>query len=467
MKSRSVRVWSIKVNSGGSGRKRRKSYTVRWTVSGRERSRTFVSRALADSYRSDLLQAVNRGEAFEIENGLPESMAETQDVKTWLDFCLSYVDMKWPSAAAKTRDGITDALGTVTPALVRDTAGRPATELLRRALRTHLLPPATRTHQVSPDITAAARWLERASLPLTALSEPATTRSALDALALQLDGQAAAATTTRRRRAVFYNVLQYAVELEMFPANPVDRLRVRTARHRVAETVDPRVVVSQRQARELLVAVTYVGRRGQDRRGERLRAFYGCMYLAALRPAEALGLRFGDCALPDAGWGAVTLTASRPSAGKRYTDSGEVHDIRGLKHRAASEPRRVPVPPQLVAMLRQHIDRFGVAEDGRLFRSERGNPVGSSTYFRVWDEARHLALPPTKADSPLARRPYDLRHAAVSLWLNAGVPATEVAERAGHSVDVLLKRYAKCIDGQAAIINRRIDGVLDGFDWAP
>jgi len=33
--------------------------------------------------------------------------------------------------------------------------------------------------------------------------------------------------------------------------------------------------------------------------------------------------------------------------------------------------------------------------------------------------------------SPLAGRPYDLRHAAVSLWLNAGVPATEVAERAG------------------------------------
>jgi len=33
--------------------------------------------------------------------------------------------------------------------------------------------------------------------------------------------------------------------------------------------------------------------------------------------------------------------------------------------------------------------------------------------------------------SALAGRPYDLRHAAVSLWLNAGVPATEVAERAG------------------------------------
>jgi hypothetical protein len=29
----------------------------------------------------------------------------------------------------------------------------------------------------------------------------------------------------------------------------------------------------------------------------------------------------------------------------------------------------------------------------------------------------------------------------------AGVPAPEVAQRAGHSVDVLLKVYAKCIEG--------------------
>ncbi|GHH72536.1 hypothetical protein GCM10017673_27630 [Streptosporangium violaceochromogenes] len=47
-------------------------------------------------------------------------------------------------------------------------------------------------------------------------------------------------------------------------------------------------------------------------------------------------------------------------------------------------------------------------------------------------------------------------HAAVSLWLNAGVHAPEVAERAGHGVDVLLKVYARCIDGQHEAANRRI-----------
>lgn len=58
--------------------------------------------------------------------------------------------------------------------------------------------------------------------------------------------------------------------------------------------------------------------------------------------------------------------------------------------------------------------------------------------------------------SVLAFRPYDLRHAGVSQWLNFGVPAPEVAARAGHSVDVLLKIYAKCIDGQEREMNDRI-----------
>ena len=49
-----------------------------------------------------------------------------------------------------------------------------------------------------------------------------------------------------------------------------------------------------------------------------------------------------------------------------------------------------------------------------------------------------------------------------SLWLNAGVPATEVARRAGHSVAVLLKVYAHCIDGQTDTVNRRIADALGG-----
>ena len=81
-----------------------------------------------------------------------------------------------------------------------------------------------------------------------------------------------------------------------------------------------------------------------------------------------------------------------------------------------------------------------------------------STYRQVWARARALALTEAQAASPLARRPYDLRHGAASLWLNAGVQPTEVARRLGHSVAVLLRVYANCVDGEQDTVNGRISG---------
>jgi len=87
--------------------------------------------------------------------------------------------------------------------------------------------------------------------------------------------------------------------------------------------------------------------------------------------------------------------------------------------------------------------------------------LSESTYGRVWRAARGIALGPELAATPLARRPCDLRHAGLSLWLNAtGVPA-EVAARAGNSVRVLQAVYAHCIDGREQVIRRQIQDALD------
>jgi integrase len=91
-------------------------------------------------------------------------------------------------------------------------------------------------------------------------------------------------------------------------------------------------------------------------------------------------------------------------------------------------------------------------------RPRRGHP--GSAYGATWQAARTAAFTVAQQASPLARRAYDLRHAAVSLWLNAGVPATEIARRAGHNVAVLLRVYAHCIDGQADAANQRITDAL-------
>lgn len=58
-----------------------------------------------------------------------------------------------------------------------------------------------------------------------------------------------------------------------------------------------------------------------------------------------------------------------------------------------------------------------------------GRPLSDSVYSRARDKARDAALIEAEATSPLGERPYDLRHARLSIWLNAGVEPPRVAER--------------------------------------
>ncbi|MGW6750659.1 tyrosine-type recombinase/integrase [Streptomyces sp. NPDC055006] len=457
MKSTDVRVWSIRTKKGA-----RASYEVRWKVAGSPFSETRKTKALADNFRSKLMRAAREGEEFDTESGLPDSMIEKKATLSWYDFALKYLAMKWPHAAPNTRDGINESLTSVTVSLLDDRPGRPADDVLRKALRTwaYVLPGPTE-RELPADVANTLHWIAKASRPLADLSDPVVGRAVLDALKVKLDGKAAAAETVRRKRRTLMNSLNYAVDLGEFSENPL--ASVRWQKPKVSGEVDPRVVANPEQARSLLDAVSYVG--GYQRaRGRRLVGLFGAMYFGGFRPAEVVGLVEADLTLPASGWGSALLHRTRPSVGRQWTDTGESHDDRGLKNRPTEDVRRVPIPPQLVAIFREHTETFGTADDGRLFFSENGGVVSSSTYSRAWQEARQLALPPAVVASPLARRPYDLRHSALSTWLNAGVDATEVAERAGNSVEVLLSRYVKCLDGRQEVANRRIEDLLHEYE---
>ena len=161
------------------------------------------------------------------------------------------------------------------------------------------------------------------------------------------------------------------------------------------------------------------------------------MYHAALRPEEAVNSRKSALSLPAGGWGMLHIESSSPHAGRSWTDSGLQFDERQLKHRARGEVRSVPTSPELTRLLHEHLADFGAVADGRLFVGESGEPPARATYGRVWDRARKAVFAEWVYVSPLARRPYDLGHAAVSTWLSAGVPPATVAEWAGHGVEVL------------------------------
>lgn len=455
MKSFDVRIWAIRSDK----RAKKPTYEVRWFVAGEKFTERFRTKGLAESFRSKLVVAAKDGEPFDKVSGLPASMEEKKSPLAWFAFSRTYAASKWPFASANHRDSISETLTRTTMVLLTERPGRPDDDTLRRALRGWAFVPESRWTDQSVEVKNALHWIARASRPVTDLADASVMRAVLDGIALKLDGTRAAAETVRRKRSVLYGALGRAVEEGILAEHPIDAIKY--VGPKISKQVDSRVVVNPQQAHELFVAVSYVG--GYRRaRGRRLVAFFGCMYYAGLRPAEVVGLKEVDCTLPEEGWGLLVVHKTRPTAGKRWTDSGETHDDRGLKGRPEDETRLVPIPPVLVRLLRDHLAMFPNAGDGRVFGNERGGVVGSSTYSRAWDEARKLALTPAQVDSPLAGEPYDLRHAALSSWLNAGMDPAEVARRAGNSVEVLMSRYAKCMDGREESNNRKIEKMLSG-----
>ena len=74
MSSFDVRVFAIRRRPG------RTAFEVRWRVAGRDKSRSFMTWALADSYRAELVRAARQGAEFDPGTGEPESWTAPEAV---------------------------------------------------------------------------------------------------------------------------------------------------------------------------------------------------------------------------------------------------------------------------------------------------------------------------------------------------------------------------------------------------
>jgi integrase len=454
-----VRIWGIRDRNSKSA-----PFQLRWRVGDTKHQAPFMTHTLADARRAQLMSALRKGEQFDTETGLPASELRTLKSPTWYEHACTYALMKWPRAAAKHRAGIAESLTIATSALVSSNKGMPDRAILRRALRTWAFQMcrtdagvvARKDTEAIPEAEAAAlAWVSKNSVKMAELGTSERMRAALTALSLKLDGTAAADNTFRRRRGVLNNALRYAVERDLLTVNPLSRIDWEPPEN--DDEVDFRYVPGPDLARNLIRAVGL-----QGHRGEHLEAFFGCLYYAAMRPSEVAALKKRACVLPDdaGAWGELVLSESRPEVGSGWTDDGQPYEKRGLKRRARKATRAVPIPPVLVRMLREHIRMHGTAPDGRLFCAVGGGRVRSTEYTELWQSACEKALSADETETPLADVPYCLRHAGVSLWINAGVDPPEVASRAGHSVAVLFRFYAKILRGRQDHSNDLISKAL-------
>ena len=182
MSSFDVRVFAIRRRPG------RTAFEVRWRVAGRDKSRSFMTWALADSYRAELVRAARQGAEFDPGTGEPESRTAPEAVTvTWYRHAMAYAELKWPRLAPHSRASLADAPATVTPLLTRETGRRPPEGTVRAALYGHAFNPQQRRSR-APDPGTAGTLAWSGFRCRSGVGDPQVIRTALDGLCTRLDG---------------------------------------------------------------------------------------------------------------------------------------------------------------------------------------------------------------------------------------------------------------------------------------
>lgn len=429
-----IQVYGLGLPAKGTPTDRRR-YRVKWRIDGRDRTRSLKTRAEADRLRRQLLDAVETGEHFDSATGEPVSWSS--QAETWFGWSREWLGLKWPQWAGTTRRSGVETLVAAAPLMVQPNAPAPPRDLIDW-LRQEGYRPGSGSE--SPP------WLDRWSLPLDEIT-PRDLERVLTGITTRQDGKPVSAAVARRRKNTIGAVLRAAVRRELIDRNPMDRIEWRTPTRDL--TVDVATVPSLDDVLDLLDHLSQ-----QEGRARRFAALFACVGLAGMRPSEAIGLRGDDLHLPESGWGTARLRGATTEPGAQYTDSGERWEDKALKHRAAGTVRDVPLPPRLVSLLRDH-RTLVLDPDGPLFLNAEGRPATSTNYSTIWNKARSAVWGEREHLSSATL--YDLRHAAATMMLHAGVPPAEVARRLGHSIDVLLRVYAGVLRDEQDRSNELID----------
>ena len=429
-----VRVWSIQNRTGHA--RTRKPWLVRWVVDREEFSRSFRTKAEADRLRSRLLVAQQDGERFDRRTGEPESWAPAASEMQVHAWARLWVAGEWADWAPRTRRSAVEALSRFLPLVCDPKAPTPPAGL-RAYLREVLRPDA----KCEPS-DECERWLGRWGLSLGELNRELLA-DVERRLALGDKGQALAASTAGRYRKVSHTCIRRAVELGRIPADPwpptpTGRSRRKARRKRSAVDIrrlpDPGAMAAILQAMPSHQpgSLTY-------------QAMTAILYFAGLRPSEVVMLRPRALHLPGEGWGAIDVV----EADIDWDEPGE----------PKTGNRTVPIPPELVSLLRSWTVDRQLGPNDLLFRTRTGRRPTPSNWGRILK----------RACAKVGRAPmrvYDCRHACATAWLRAGVPLGEVARRLGHSVETLVSIYVGALDGDDTAANTLIDTAMsDARGW--
>lgn len=175
-------------------------------------------------------------------------------------------------------------------------------------------------------------------------------------------------------------------------------------------------------------------------RGSRYEGIIVLGACCALRIGEALSLRYED----------VDLTAGTISI-RRTLWKGKTYPPKTPQSR-----RTLQMPSVAREWLLRHSESNGNPSTGYLFATSNGTPIANENFWR-WGWKK--ALRDSGLDEGLHY--HDLRHGAISLLLQQGIPVPVVSQFAGHANSAItMKVYAHVLSGTSGMVAQGIDAIL-------
>ena len=295
-----VNIFSLQHRVGSDRNKR--AWIVGWAVTGRQRSRSFRTKAEAERFRSLLFAAIQRGDRFDDHTGEPLSWLPRDGDMQMHVWVRRWLAEQWPEWAPRTRTSAIEVLVRFVPLVVATEATDPPP-----GLRSHLLSTLQPDFEAEVDGTCDP-WLDAWSLRLTELNR-ALLADVDRQLGIGNDDQTLAPSTAVRYRTVAKACVRRAVELEILTSDPWPRAsRGRSQRKAVRSkrAVDIRVLPDPLTMARAIEAI------GSHQPGSRTyQVMTAVAYYAGLRPSEVVMLRGRVLHLPDSGWGRIDVLEGR------------------------------------------------------------------------------------------------------------------------------------------------------------
>ena len=415
-------------------------YRVKWRVAGRDKTRAFKKQALAEKFHRDLHAALERGEHFSSLSGEPNSLIQNQ--ATFASCAAAYVSNNYNQWEPSSRRSAIQALTHSVLFLKRPKSFPYDRDVMADVVRQSLLKPNS---GAEGEKSEALSWLLKNSIPLQDLS-PEILHDCLTSMSKSLDNNNdVAASTIRKRKQALHATLKFGVSKKYIQKNPLEDVNFKIFLN--DEAINQKSILSPADCREIQQTIAARGKRGLL-----ASIFIACIWLAGLRPSEVAALRPRDIHFDETGVSEIVVSRAIVEVGKAWTNDGLMSVTKQPKARRRGHSRSVPIPKELVNLLRPYI--ADIDQDSLIFPGPRSKnrqqPISLSAIEELWADSR-------KTNHKL----YDLRHTNATILIYSGLNIAEVAMRLGHSIAVCSRVYLGVFNSQHSRSNSKVDAFLE------